>query len=194
MPNWCVNKIRVTSEYPEEIDRFLQFIRSDDEEFDFNNIIPYPEEYKILDDIANEWKNNNQEEDWSKRPKDGFDRDRLDWYVDNWGPKSNPGYVEIQRKSDKEVLIIIDTAWSPPIPIINILIDNYPEIDISMRYSEHGTGISGFISSYKTWEKGNCIIRKNSFKKDFYTKYLIFQRIRDRRNDIIRRENNDMRE
>ena len=63
MPNWCENDLAV--EGPKEvIEEFLKFAAGaagenplDDEgsPFDFNRFIPYPEEFRRIDEIAEAW-------------------------------------------------------------------------------------------------------------------------------------------
>ena len=82
MPNYCNNRIKLSG--PEEdIKSLLDFIRSDDSIFDFEKVVPIPEEY-----LENgKW---------------------YDWRVENWGTKWNCSDVSINGNS-----IEFLTAWSP---------------------------------------------------------------------------------
>jgi hypothetical protein len=46
MPNWCINSLKVTGSL-EDLTRFKEAIRSEEEQFDFNRIIPMPEDLNI---------------------------------------------------------------------------------------------------------------------------------------------------
>ena len=53
MPNWCENDLTV--EGPKEvIEEFLRFAAGESP-FDFERFLPYPEEFKRLDDAAKAW-------------------------------------------------------------------------------------------------------------------------------------------
>ena len=53
MPNWCENDLRV--EGPKEvIEEFLR-VAAGESPFDFERFLPYPDEFKRLDDAAEAW-------------------------------------------------------------------------------------------------------------------------------------------
>ena len=53
MPNWCENDLTV--EGPTEVvEEFLKFAAGESP-FDFDRFIPYPEEFRRLDEIAEAW-------------------------------------------------------------------------------------------------------------------------------------------
>jgi hypothetical protein len=46
MPNWCHNTLRVEGS-PEDLTRFKETVSSDEQQFDFNRIVPMPEDLDI---------------------------------------------------------------------------------------------------------------------------------------------------
>jgi len=65
-----------------------------------------------------------------------------DWCVENWGTKWNAhdGSCEEHRT---RFLLQFDTAWSPPVPVIEALSEKYPKNKFSLRYYEAGMGYKG---------------------------------------------------
>ena len=41
MPNWCQNEIRVSGS-EDKVKEFMNFVKSDEQNFDFNSIVPMP--------------------------------------------------------------------------------------------------------------------------------------------------------
>ena len=48
MPNWTTNEVRFTFDMSHQKQKFLDFVKSDDNPFDFNKIIPMPEVFNRL--------------------------------------------------------------------------------------------------------------------------------------------------
>jgi len=119
--------------------------------FDFGKIIPYPEEYAKADDFAREWEERAKKDktiDWSLRPQDGYNRGGYEWCIKNWGTKWNAAepYIDDFEDKTKGVYIHFDTAWSPPIPIVDKLIELYPDLKFKLKYWEGGMGFKGVYS------------------------------------------------
>src|SRR5512132_365387 len=97
MPNWCENDLAV--EGPKEVmEAFLKFAAGDSP-FDFNRFIPYPEEFRRLDDVAKAWDREHEGRtgyDWHSRPKDGFNSGGYEWRVEEWGTKWPASRVELE--------------------------------------------------------------------------------------------------
>ncbi|NBR26496.1 MAG: hypothetical protein EBU08_22490 [Micrococcales bacterium] len=80
-----------------------------------------------------------------------------DWNVRNWGTKWDVGvsdeekYPETELYTDTEDTISysFNTAWSPPLPAIEKLVEQYPNLNFTLSYEEE-TGWGGEIS----WEEG----------------------------------------
>ena len=85
MPNWCENDLTV--EGPKgAVEEFIKFVAGESP-FDFNKFVPYPEEFKRLDDAAEAWDKEHAgrpDYDWRARPKDGFNSGGYEWRVKHW--------------------------------------------------------------------------------------------------------------
>ena len=136
MPNWCSNDLTIITKTPKQFTKLIQGItNNNDQPFDFNRIIPVPEE---LSNTNSPNKENAQE----MKDKYGYE----DWYnfrCAKWGTKWNACDVEMRLESPTEVSISFNTAWSPPIPIIEAIAQKYPFADITFSYYEEGMGFAG---------------------------------------------------
>lgn len=78
-----------------------------------------------------------------------------DWYgwsIANWGTKWNAGDVVQDHIGERGFIIYFSTAWSPPIPVIEALIDRFPDADIRLSYMESGVGFAGEVTSTGDWD------------------------------------------
>ena len=79
---------------------------------------------------------------------DGFNSGGYDWCNQSWGTKwgfCDPEITgEVEQKGGKLRLDYhFDTAWSPPIPLIQKLGELFPKLNITLRYWERGMGFRG---------------------------------------------------
>jgi len=125
MPNWCQNEIRVCGD-TEKVEEFIDFVKSDEQDFDFEKIVPLPN---------GEWD--------------------YDWCIRNWDTKWNACRVEkdFNPKYGDEVEYTFDTAWSPPENIFRVLKEKFKlndkdsELHISWFYREDGMEFSGYLQN-----------------------------------------------
>ena len=110
MPNHVSNEIRIICNDEDTYDEFKELVKGgDDQEFDFDKIIPQP------DDI-------NPDLDANKKDVGGLTVSETDWYNwrnTNWGTKWNAYNIEIEWDDQfkEHIEINFHTAWSPPEPI-----------------------------------------------------------------------------
>lgn len=97
-----------------------------DGNIDFEKIIPMPESIK----------NNMDSGDW------------YDWSCENWGTKWNSTDTHIVDDD----CIEFDTAWSPPIPVLERLSKENPDKPINHYYIDEGVNFAGEAS----YLNGNC--------------------------------------
>lgn len=153
MPNWVYNNVSVigkkksleefrakhfTSEEKDPVDGLQAR-----EEFDFETIIPMPE--NIFRGSVGE----------KEREQYGVNN-WYDWSIENWGTKWNAGYTEFYGKEeivpwgDEYVLEFkFDTAWNLPIPIYKKLAEMYPHLSFRVSFDEEGQYFAGDIEIHK---------------------------------------------
>jgi hypothetical protein len=125
MPNWCENDLTV--EGPKEaIDAFMAFAEGESP-FDFERFVPHPEAYRT------------------------GDLDDYDWCIENWGTKWTASYVS---RGEPEpglthgtvmVFYNLNTAWSPPLPVIQKASELFPLLSFELRYFESGCCFNGMF-------------------------------------------------
>ena len=146
MPNWCSNYLQIETKTPKQFTKLIQGITNDSEQpFDFNRIIPTPEE---LENVSAPNKENPQE----MIKKYGY----ADWYdfrCARWGTKWNASDVDLTLESPTSLSISFNTAWSPPIPVIEAIAEKYPFASISLEYYEEGMGFAGLVE----YERGELV-------------------------------------
>lgn len=71
-------------------------------------------------------------------------------HVKSWGTKWNAYDIQINCSGD-QLDIWFDTAWSPPSPVIEAILDdrNFESLDIRHAYAEVGSGFCGVTSRHK---------------------------------------------
>src|SRR3954471_16699622 len=73
MPNWCECDLYITGP-KEEVEKFLETVKSEESVFDFNRVIPYPEHFRKLDVLFKEWMTRPPEGRTGLPPPDGFNQ------------------------------------------------------------------------------------------------------------------------
>ena len=146
MPNWVHNELEI--EGPEEmIKKLMTTVKSTQRPFDFNNIIPYPEQYNHMDSykfvISVGYF------------KDSYNCGGYIWCLNNWDTKWNASDPEIQITSQTRILYTFQTAWSPPRKIIKKLSSMFPALCFNLQYQEETE------ENYKTFEIKNNIVQTN---------------------------------
>jgi hypothetical protein len=173
MPNWCENELTITGP---DVQKVLEAIRSESDEdarvLDFNQILPYPKHFRELDERSLQYQEQYLAVDrddperqarldalaaeYSVEPgtpwlKDGFNSGGYEWCCEVWGTKWNAVRALLSLQKDGSVRIDFDTAWSPPIPVIEKLSAIFPEHQFTLEYFEGGCGFCG----QARWENGN---------------------------------------
>jgi hypothetical protein len=147
MPNYCNNVVEIQG--PQHILKTLVEHR-----LDFMKIHPYPKELDIT--AGREGADDSPEQkalvaaEESNLKKYGY-KNWYDWCVNNWGTKWNAGGDNdaMQVDYDEDVndqgtaLFQFDTAWAPPLGVLDKLMETHPELSIECRYSEPGVGFFG---------------------------------------------------
>ena len=180
MPNWTENELTIVGSDIQKVLDAIGSETSEDEDariFDFDRIIPYPQRFKDLDLRNREYQKKfyaieyEDPECTAKRTAlaleygaepcspwlpDGFNSGGFEWTCDHWGTKWNAVRVKVKlywkMSSDDlhHAFIKFDTAWSPPIPVIEKLAAMFPHNSFKLAYFEGGMGFCGKVR----WEHG----------------------------------------
>lgn len=147
MPNYCSNVVEIQG--PQHILKTLVEHR-----LDFMKIHPYPPELDIT--AGREGADDSVEQralvkaEKSNLKRYGY-KNWYDWCVNNWGTKWNAGgdndamQVDYDEDVDNQSIALFqfDTAWAPPLGVMEKLMETHPELSIECRYSEPGVGFFG---------------------------------------------------
>jgi hypothetical protein len=119
-----------------------------DIEFDFEKLHPVPEEKK---------------EDW------------YEWNCEHWGTKWNRYDYTLHNQGEGGFEISFTTAWGPPYPLLEFLLEKFPDLWIKCQWDEEGgeAGIwIGFVKDGKAniqsmeWQEMSIEERAHRFESD----------------------------
>lgn len=141
MPNWVYNNLTLTGK-PEQIAEVKTQLAT-----------PFMREYMRWDENSKNFVRfqdlwNGEFSFWNiKSPED------IDWYntkdnwygwnISNWGTKWDASNVEMETHDDM-LTIRFDTAWSPPVEVLETLSTQHPELGIKLEWEEE-QGFGGTI-------------------------------------------------
>ena len=106
MPNWTANNVLFVGK-KKQLKTLKTMLKSNENDFDFNNIIPMPK---------NIFRGNLGREEEEKYGKNNW----YDWSIENWGTKWNSVGTRVELK-DGSLYYTFDTAWDCPREIVNAL-------------------------------------------------------------------------
>lgn len=116
MPNWVNNHLNADGP-ADAVERLKAAVADESQELTFQAIIPRPAD---------------QDENW------------YDWQVKHWGTKWDACHLETEHQGTG-LTWRFDTAWAPPLPVLEALAQQHPEITFTLWYQEE-QGWGGEIS------------------------------------------------
>jgi hypothetical protein len=163
MPNWCENQLTVLGSVF-ELDQFIKEVAEETEEgktaLSFGKIVPMPEELKdmhiggmtIDGKQVTAWREVKGEngkmqfipvDEDAMRKKHGY-CNWYQWSLANWGTKWGVFDVrEPEMLSSTRAVYRFDTAWSPPVPLVEAAARKYPSLTFDLRFWEGGCAFKG---------------------------------------------------
>lgn len=148
MANSCFNEITIEGDST-ELKKLLRYVKSRESEFDFNKILPYPEEYSKMDAGGN---------------NEGYQHGGYEWCIANWGTKWKPAEVIINLYGNT-LSVSFESAWSPALGITAKLAELFPGIKITHSYEEVGMDFSGNV----VYENGKLIDESGGCFEEYST-------------------------
>lgn len=129
MPNHCHNDLYISGP-TDEVAALLKLVGADQTPpaFDFSAVIPYPENFRKLD------------EDSKTLGRAAF----YEWCVSNWGTKWDA--YKVARRDYLGPCITFQTAWAPPEPVVVALHKLFPKCSLHLECFECGAGYAGGFS------------------------------------------------
>ena len=124
MPNYCDNYLTIEGN-ENTIKTIMELVRSEDNAFDFNKIIPMPDNI-YQGNVGQKERELYGENNW------------YDWSCKNWGTKWNSVDAEAYDND-----FVFQTAWSPADPVIAALAKMFPAVRFTYTFSETGMCFCG---------------------------------------------------
>ena len=115
MPNHTDNRVILSHDDSQMIDDIYNVMNTEDTEL-LNHIIPMPPE----EELASGW---------------------YEWRLKNWGTKWDVYETRCDRIDANTLQLYFYTAWSPPIPVFDKLVDM--GFEVTARYLDEGWGYIG---------------------------------------------------
>ena len=129
MSNDCRNTLTINTD-DKTLAKILDLVKSGDNDFDFERIIPMPH-YIYSGSVGAEEKEIYGEYNW------------YDWSIKNWGTKWNSCNTYIDGNE-----VHFDTAWNPAYPVIERLAFLFPDVNFVYTGEELGCGFC-FAREYR---------------------------------------------
>ena len=134
-------------------------------EFDFNKVVPYPEEFAKLD--AERERQEKSGVPYGELPDSGFSQGGYEWCLEHWGTKWNAtnastSFIDPLKIEEAERFMLSDyenpaygeiyftTAWSPAFHVTEVLSKQFPELTFTHNFEEEGLIGKG----YQVWRAG----------------------------------------
>jgi len=143
MPNWCENRVDISGE-PEDVKKFMELVGK---KFDFQKIIPMPEELKgTTSPVRTEGEHANMTPKRRKELLDKYGFDNWhDWALSNWGTKWPADGVQLVVNEEHYCRFMFMTAWCPPEGIYRKAKGLFPDLGISWFYDEPSMQFAGYL-------------------------------------------------
>lgn len=127
MPNWCENVLTLRAENRERLLEVLAEIGHEKSPLDFSRVIPEPDTETYRDSQVGP----------------GAFPEWYEWRIGNWGTKWNAGDVEMDE-NEAQAVFTFNTAWSPPVPIVEKLAEKFPDLIVALAFDEPGMDFGGY--------------------------------------------------
>jgi hypothetical protein len=140
MPNWCENTVLIMGD-TKTITEVKEFLTEGDSKFSFNKVKQCPPELREYSAPQR-----NEQKAGYLLKKYGA-KDWYDWCIENWDTKWDAHDVVLDESTWDDQLLLeyrFETAWAPPIKVIQELSKKYPDLKIHLSFDEPGMGFSGW--------------------------------------------------
>lgn len=131
MPNRCENRLTIWHKDADVLDNLMAQVRADDNGDLFKYIKPMP------DNTFRGALGNKEREECERKGIPNW----YDWSIDNWGTKWDACQMDWSHGDDGNVTFTFNTAWSPPIPVYEALMEQ--GFDVEAYYVEYGCAFAG---------------------------------------------------
>ncbi len=120
MPNWCENWLSIrsaTRTIQDYLDDWRTASQDPESAFSLTSFIPMP---------GGIW--------------------HYDWCVANWGTHLDTDSAEIEILDERHGLVRFGTAWSPPLPVVEVVCRRHPELELILDFGDPAIGFAGRLA------------------------------------------------
>lgn len=169
MPNWFYFSVTITGEN-QDVEQFIENVKGSEKfetegrEFDFNHFIPQPDNiFRGAMSFGDE-----------KKLKEQGIPDWYSWNNQNWGTKWNAVCDDIHHfdlAEHKQLQVIYDlrTAWAFPVPVIERMIDDYPDLTFVIVGEEESDAYGVYIdTTLNIWEEEEPTLMDDYNNREVY--------------------------
>jgi hypothetical protein len=145
MPNWCDNHLRISGPAADikafkkkAVGHFPWDEPAKGEEpnvLNFHSLVPIPK--KVL--------------------KAGYNEAGCNWERENWGCRSGAFEASVVDEWECGVLYGFDTPWTPPLPLLAHLTQQWPTLTFVLDYEELGAGFKGIAKASNGTLEDHCV-------------------------------------
>ena len=132
MPNHTDNRVILSHDDSQQIDMIYNVMNTEDTPL-CQTLIPMDEKLLEISGISD----NYEVQGW------------YDWRLENWGTKWDVYETQCTRINANTLQLYFYTAWSPPIPIFDKLVDM--GFEVNARYLDEGWGYIGEYTDGDDW-------------------------------------------
>lgn len=152
MPNHVENDLSISGSKA-DVTAVLALVGADQSppKFDFSAVIPYPEQFRILDDEHKALEAELGSYFAASRAmtekhgvSDGYNNGGYEWCLENWGTKWSA--YDVARRDYRGCVVTFQTPWRAPVKLIAALHRTFPSVTFHLEYFEHGMGFCGGVS------------------------------------------------
>lgn len=158
MPNIVRNKMEILYASVETKNQVLDYIKSNESDFDFNKVVPMPSEL-LLDGMMSDAELDRKRA--ANKKKYGYES----WYEfrwDKWGCKWPADEVFVNRKY---FLAFFETPWETPRPLMMALSKAFPGITFKVTFADEDFTANCGVITYLDGE----------MKGTYYPKYMTLE-------------------
>jgi hypothetical protein len=142
MANMCFNNLNITGPKA-DVQRFLASVKTEETQFDFNGVVPMPEELRNTESPNATLESNDSNESIEKCGANNWHT----WAIENWGTKWNPSCIDDweidESEEEMDIRIYFETPWSPPTEFVINASKAYPSLSFGNEFYEQGCEVIG---------------------------------------------------
>lgn len=160
MPNHCENDLYVSGS-EEDLKAFIEFAQGPRGStaslqevlpLSAHKFVPVPDEFWQNDYLCDKCGHRQPESSGNTCPngcesfmKAAYNRGGYEWCIANWGTKWGFYEVEVLEGDPAQGRLeyTFQTAWSPPIPVVEAMAKRFPSLVFALDYFEGGEGFMG---------------------------------------------------